>query len=192
MVRLQQLRRAFGGTLRDHGERRWLETTMGGLRVWVAYREHAGRRRYELAVFTPGANELAPFTNRRYVNEWYLEPRLALPKLQHGFVFAGCPGGVLLATYAGEPELEDLVGALWELGRWARETWMPPAEDPTAGHLRDRRRDAHIEVAKRLVVVALLALVIWLLRRPAPDLRPTMNMGECPENYKAGCFRPSV
>ena len=108
----------FGGQIRALGDRRWIDTRVGGLRVFVVQRG----RVLDIAVFTPETRELDPFLASAHTDEWVLD---VLPTLSHGFVFTGCRGGVLYATTVARPGLEDLVAALWELARWAREPWRP-------------------------------------------------------------------
>jgi hypothetical protein len=161
--RLEELRRVFGGTIRALGERRWLDTRIGGLRTFVVQRGRAATVTLDLAVFMPDTRELDPFHARVDTSEWVLGPDQALPSLSHGFVFAGCRGGVLFAKSVRQPSLEDIVATLWELGRWAREPWQP--REGTRYRAAWRRMSR--EQLLRLCVVVLLVVVLWWLRGEA-------------------------
>lgn len=96
--------------------------------------------------------------------EWRLENERVLPRLREGFRCEGCRRGILFATNAGEPSLESLVSAVWELTEWARRPWHPVVGSPESEQAcrRERarvRRDRWIRLGWVLVVVA---LVLWL------------------------------
>jgi hypothetical protein len=171
MIRLDGLRHVFGGELRELDGRRWLETHVGGLRVFViAHVDQAGGLTFELAVFTPHARELHPFFARDEVPAWHLVGERAPPRLEDGFVITGCHRGILFARGTGAPSLEDLVGTLWELARWAREPWRPGDLHSGFEGLRARRRARRARWIRIVVVVLVVALILWPRPRAAEAL----------------------
>src|SRR5262245_38384820 len=68
-------------------------------------------------VFTPATQETDPLLYRG--DEWCLDgPDRAIPRLRHGYAFAGCRAGVLYAiSFGPDPCLEHVACALWDLAR---------------------------------------------------------------------------
>ncbi len=125
-MRLYELQRVFGGHIRDYAGRRWLDATIGGLRAFVIRRTtDEGDETFDLAIFTPTTRERDPFFARDSGHTWRLDGDPVLPVLCAGFVFTGCHRGVLFARDTGQASLSEMIGALWELARFAREPWRP-------------------------------------------------------------------
>lgn len=165
MPTLGELARVLGGVIRDSDGHDWLDTTVGDLRAAII-RRHApltGTVTYDIAVCTLDARELAPFPASG--PDWCLDgPEVELPRLRHGFVFAGCRDGVLLARSQSSPSLEQIVGALWDLAEWARKPWTEATDDePDSSVLARRRRWRRVLV--RVAVVAVVVVVAVLVRR---------------------------
>src|SRR5215831_10431311 len=110
-MQLDDLRRFFGGGIREVSGRRWLDTRVGGLRTFIICRaRNGGGTTFDLAVFTPHTRELDPCratddpwraTDER--QEWSLEGEHVVPRLRSGFQFAGCRRGILFAVNTSEP-----------------------------------------------------------------------------------------
>lgn len=165
MPTLGELARVLGGVIRDTDGHDWLDTTVGDLRAAII-RRHAPLTHtvtYDIAVFTRDAPEVVPFPASG--SEWGLEGLGdVLPRLRHGFVFAGYCDGILLAKSQSSPSLEQLVGALWDLAEWARKPRIEPTDDePDRSVLARRRRWRRVLI--RIAVVAVVVGVAVLIRR---------------------------
>ena len=162
---LSELARVLGGAVRRTDGRYWLDTRIGGLRVAVIRRtDLLGKATYDLAVITSSARELDPL--HPHHDEWRLDgPDYSVPRLGHGYSFAGCRGGVLVATTRSPPVLEHIVSALWELSHFARAKWRPFDARDTAWISTEQRRRRKRALA-RLAVVAVVAAAMTLIRRP--------------------------
>jgi hypothetical protein len=186
LMQLQDLARVFGGCIREFGDRRWLDTRVGGLRAFIIDRAaNSSGGTFDLAVFTPRTRELDPFFSRDEGQEWRLEGEHVLPHLTSGFLFAGCRRGILFATSMGEPSLDSMVSTLWDLAEWARKRWHPAHDSPEydefcAGERARVRRERWVRIG---CVALVVALVLWL-RGGAPSLVATLAL-------LAGC-RPVV
>ncbi len=156
-MRLEELERVFGGSIRVVSDGRHLDTQFGGLRTSIARLTNGGKVTFNIAVVTSWA--LDPnFARDGY---WVL-PENVLPRLEGGFMFAGCWRGILLAVHPGEPSLDCLVTALWDLVRCAREPWRPSdyAAEPSTPRARAGVRR---ERWMRLAWVALMVIFfLWL------------------------------
>jgi hypothetical protein len=89
----------------------------------------------------------------------------SMPSLQHGYMFAGNDGGVLVAIprTLEPPTLEQIVSTLWELAGLARQSWVViEGPDYEALERRERRRT----LAFRLVLVAIGIAIALVLRWP--------------------------
>jgi hypothetical protein len=163
VTRLEDLRKVFGGRIREFSERRWLDTRVGGLRAFIVSRATDRGTTFDLAVFTPSTRELDPFFAREDGLEWQLEGDLVLPCLRAGFSFTGCRRGILFARNHDEPSLDSMVSTLWDLAEWARKPWLPPhGSVGWQEQVHDRvrvRREHWIRIG---LVVLVAALVLWL------------------------------
>jgi hypothetical protein len=80
---LEDLRRVFGGRIRELNGRRWLDTHVGGLRAFIVCRAtNAHGVTFDLAVFSPHTRELDPFFAREDGQEWSLEGERVVPSLR--------------------------------------------------------------------------------------------------------------
>lgn len=94
-MQLEDLVRVFGGRIRELGDRRWLDTHVGGLRTFIVCRAANGSGiTFDLAVFTPHTRELDPFFSRDEGPEWRLDGHRVVLHLREGFLFAGCRRGI--------------------------------------------------------------------------------------------------
>lgn len=164
-MRLEELVPVFGGHIRELGDRRWLDTHVGGLRAFVICRAAiAGGVTFDLAVFTKDTRELDPFFARDESTDWKLEgdPQ-DLPRLKDGFVFAGCRCGILVASNTSEPSLETLVSTLWQLAEWARKRWIPDvawSNELNVFQAREQARMRRAHRTRKIWMVVSLALVV--------------------------------
>jgi hypothetical protein len=162
---LEDLKQVFGGRTREISDRRWLDTSVGGLRTFIICRiTNGGGVTFDLAVFTPHTRELDPFCAREEGREWCLDGGRVVPRLRDGFLFIGCPRGILFASNTSDPSLDSIVATLWDLAAWARKPWRPAgfSAESIAFWARERaraRRSRWIRLAWVLVVVA---VVLWL------------------------------
>lgn len=156
-MRLEDLTRVFGGTIRTVGKRTWLDTKVGGLRTFVVRRvtEDHGVT-FDLAVFTPHTRELDPFFAREEGLEWALGDDRAVPRLESPFIFAGCRRGILFARNTGEPSLESMVTTLWTLAGWARKPWRPTRERFPTEELNKLVRERWRSWVLAIVIIALI------------------------------------
>jgi hypothetical protein len=162
MMTLDELAKVLGGVVRIADGRRWLDTTVGELRAVVIRRVGpvSSAVAFDLAVFTPHTRELDPF--HPHPDEWHLDGMRAIPRLRYGYVFAGCPGGVLYAASMAVPSIEGVVGALWDLADLARRPWVPPEDVDWSQRARRQRRQRMI---MRLGFAAAVSLLVALIRR---------------------------
>jgi len=154
-MRLGELGLVLGGDIREVGDRRWLDTQVGGLRACIIDREG----RFDIAVFTADARALDPFSVTG--PEWELAGPRLVPKLSAGFLFAGCRSGVLFASHS-DPSVESTVLALTELVEWARMPWQPLEPGRAKSRARYRawiRRERWVRLTRALLAPA---LVRWL------------------------------
>lgn len=162
---LEELARVLGGVIRVDTEHHWLDTTIGNLRAAVIRRAHpvSYATRYDLAVFMPDARELDPLRGVTH-NGMRLDGD-SQPRIGHGYLFIGCHAGVLSATSVKPPELEHIIGALWELAELARLPWRAwTKEDEAISRARARRRKLQQQLV-RLAFVAIALLFVAFVRR---------------------------
>jgi len=173
-VRLDELQRVFGGHIRDYQGRRWLDASIGGLRAFVVRRANdQGDETFDLAIFTPHTRERDPFFSRDSGHLWRLDGDPVLPVLSAGFVFTGCHRGVLFARDTGQASLSELIGALWELARFAREPWRPVIFKRDSAWTRWRKRVVDRVLRPGWVMIALVVvIVLGSLRDRALDAIP--------------------
>jgi hypothetical protein len=161
MVNLEELGRVLGGTIRFTHDQSWLDTSIGGLGAAVICRRDA---RFDVAVITPAARELDPL--HPHGEEWRLQgAAFVVPRLRHGYLFTGCRAGVLFATSWAPPEVEHVVGAMWELAQLARETWTPVDPADAARAARDHQADHRRQRLGRVLFVAGAIVIASLIRR---------------------------
>jgi hypothetical protein len=86
-----------------------------------------------------------------------------VPRLRHGYVFAGHRQGALLAITYEPASLEHVVEALWDLAAWARQPWTM-TWDAAAREDDDRLRRRRERLA-RVADVAIVVLAVALFRR---------------------------
>ena len=164
MVRLEDVARIVGGQISFPGDRTSLETQVGGLRAFVVRRiSRTGRVTLDVAVLTPEAPEQGPNFEKGY--EWVLDDELAIPRLESGFVFAGCRRGVLYARNIGDPTLEAIVGTLWQLAEWARKPWRPLDERDFEQAAASGRAEARSRLLRLLVISLCVLYCLWALSR---------------------------
>jgi len=178
LMQLQDLARVFGGRIREFGDRRWLDTRVGGLRAFIVCRAaNSSGVTFDLAVFTPHTRELDPFLSRDEGLEWRLDGERVLPHLRSGFLFAGCRRGILFASNMGEPSLDSMVSTLWDLAEWARKRWHPVHGSPEYEEFcaRERARVRRERWVRIGCVALVVALVLWL-RGSAPSLVATLAL----------------
>jgi hypothetical protein len=127
-------------------------------------RRHIPSTIYELAVVTPAARELdLAFTG---TNEWCLGGQMALVPLldRYGYVFTGCPNGVLRAISMRPPSIENTLGALSVLVEWAGLPWRAIGDEDFAAK-RAAKRHAISRVLGRIGFVLFVSAAVALLRR---------------------------
>lgn len=176
---LEELGRIFSGSIRELGDRRWLDTHVGGLRAFIICRATKdGGATFDLAVFTPSTLELDPLFAKAEGQDWRLEGEHVLPRLKAGFLFTGCRRGILFASCNAEPTLESMVSTLWDLANWAREPWRPTEGSEEAAQFEayqraSIRRERWIRVAW---VVLVVAVVLWLRAGSGPALSALVTL----------------
>src|ERR1051325_8116957 len=158
MTTLEDLARSLGGVIQFTNGEPWLDTHIGELRAIVIrrYRPFSESLVYDIAVFMADSRELDPL--HPTAAWWWLEERL-IPRLGHGYVFTGCRGGVLHACAVAPASFEHVVGALWELARWARLPWRAPSPYKRPSRWSQIRR-----FLGRPVVIAVLVLLVMLVK----------------------------
>ena len=155
MPSLEEIAETLGGRVRAIDGNTWLDTTAGEFRAVVIRRIHPGSNSivYDVGVFLPAVRDADPFVVSGA--KWQLRDGRTVPRLGHGYLFAECRNGMLLAAPTLPGSIEGITCVLWELAAWARESWHPV--------IKTRRRRPSSRFVALLIVVALVSLIVLLV-----------------------------